>query len=288
MGDLTNWMAGDLSPRTRVLTALAPAIIVSIYFLGAFAIYNVLLAFGRISHRYDADVARGQGRGQVRLAGSRLRLYFFWVMDPFWKLLLKSGVSANTVTALAAALGVGAGVAAAAGRFAVAGWLFMFSGTLDALDGRLARARNEVSPAGAAVDSILDRYIDSIMLVGLGFYYRNSWVVVPVLLCLMGTSIVPYVRAKSEALGFPMRDGLMQRAERILYLGGAVALSPILEAILFPHDRHPVHWLAVAGIVFLCVTSNVTSVTRFVGLVRTINAGAPRDAAVGRDENRAA
>ena len=288
MGDLTNWIAGDLSPRARVLTALLPAIIVSVYFLSAYALYNVLLLLGRISHRYDTDVARGQGRGQVRLVGRNLRLYFFWVVDPFWKLLLKSGVSANTVTATAAAMGIGAGAAAAAGRFAVAGWLFMLSGTLDALDGRLARARNEVSPAGAAVDSILDRYIDSLMLVGLGVYYMNSWVIIPVMLALMGTAIVPYVRAKSEALGFPMRDGLMQRAERILYLGSAVALSPILEAIVFPHDRHPVHWLAVAGIVFLCVTSNVTGVARFVGLVRTINASAPRDAAVGRDENRAA
>lgn len=287
MGDLTQWMAGDLSPRARVLTALAPAIIVSAYFIGAYGYYNLLLLLKRAPHQYDNDVARGAGRGQVRLVGSHLRLYFFWVIEPFWKLLLKSGVSANTVTGVAAALGVGAGFAAAAGRFAVAGWLFMFSGTLDALDGRLARARNEVSPAGEAVDSILDRYIDSLMLVGLGYYYRASWVVVPVMLALMGTAIVPYVRAKSEALGFQMRDGLMQRAERILYLGGAVALSPILEAILFPHDRHPVHYLAVAGIVFLCVTSNVTGVARFVGLVRQLNSGAPR-ATTARDENRAA
>jgi phosphatidylglycerophosphate synthase len=288
MGDLTHWIAGDLTPRARVLTALAPAIIVSAFFVGAYVYYNVLLLLKRMPHQFDNDVARGAGRGQVRLVGSHLRLYFFWVIEPFWKLLLKSGVSANTVTGLAAALGVGAGLAAAGGRFAVAGWLFMLSGTLDALDGRLARARNEVSPAGEAVDSILDRYIDSIMLVGLGAYYYDSWVVIPVMLALMGTAIVPYVRAKSEALGFPMRDGLMQRAERILYLGASVALSPILEAILFPHDRHPVHYLAVGGILFLCVTSNVTAVARFVGLVRSLNSGAPRKTTTARDETRAA
>ena len=289
MGDLTNWIAGDLSPRARVLGALLPAIVVSGYFIGAYFIYLGSVLLKRRPQGFETDVARGgQEQGHVRLVGHNLRRYFFWVMNPLWKVLLASGISANAVTGMAAALGVAAAVAAAYGRFAVAGWLFMFSGTLDALDGRLARARNEVSPAGAAVDSILDRYIDSFMLVGLGIYYRNSWVSVAVLLALVGTLIVPYVRAKSEALGFPVRDGLMQRAERILYLGGAVALSPILEAIFWPHDPRPVHWLAVAGIVFLCVTSNVTGVSRFVSLVRSINESVRPASPLGRDENRAA
>ena len=82
--------------------------------------------------------------------------------------------------------------------------------------------------------------------------------------------MVPYVRAKSEALGFPVRDGLMQRTERVMYLGSTVALAPIFEAIAFPHDPHPTHWLAVAGIVFLCLTSNATAISRFVRLVRAM------------------
>jgi phosphatidylglycerophosphate synthase len=186
--------------------------------------------------------------------------------------MLASRLRANDVTALAAALGVGAALFAALGRFALAGWLFMFSGILDTMDGRLARARGEVSPAGAALDSIIDRYTDALMLVGLGVWFRHSWVLVAVLMALVGTSAVPYVRAKAEALGFPVRDGLMQRTERILYLGASVALAPVVDALAPPAGTRPPHLLAAAGVVFLAVTSNATAISRFRRLLRAIGA----------------
>ena len=284
MGELADLFFGELTPRARVFTALAPAILVCAYFLAGYAAYIVRILIWGVPREFEQDV-----RGRSRLVGSHLRFYFFWVIDPLWRLLLATGISANTVTATAAMMGVGAAVAAAMGRFALAGWLFMFAGILDIMDGRLARARQEVSPAGAAIDSILDRYTDSLMLVGLGFYYRETWVVVAVFLALVGTSVVPYVRAKGEALGFPVRDGLMQRPERIVYLGSSVALAPIFEALVFPHDRHPMHWLAVAGIVFLCITSNATAVSRFVRLVRAMTAaGTPGPTPLEQNKDRAA
>jgi phosphatidylglycerophosphate synthase len=288
MNELISWITGDMGPRARVVTALLPAIVVSAYFLLGYVAYNVRCLVWGVPREYEKDA-----RGRTALVGYHLRVYFFWVINPLWRVLLASGLSANAVTGLAATLGVGAAIAAAFGRFALAGWLFIFSGILDAMDGRLARARNQVSPTGAAIDSILDRYIDSLMLVGLGLYYRNTWVVVAVFLALVGTSVVPYVRAKSEALGFPIRDGLMQRTERIMYLGSAVALSPIFEALFFPDDRRPMHWLAVAGIVFLSVTSNATALSRFRRLVLAIAAGhgaapAPTPSSMGRKSDRAA
>jgi phosphatidylglycerophosphate synthase len=283
MGELASWILGDLTPQARVLTALAPVLLVSAYFLTGYAAYLLRTLIWGVPLEYEKEL-----RGRTALVGSHLRFAFFWVMNPLWRLLLATGISANTVTAIAALMGVGAAGAAAMGRFGLAGWLFIFAGILDIMDGRLARARQEVSPAGAAIDSILDRYTDSFMLVGLGFYYRETWVVVPVFLALVGTSVVPYVRAKSEALGFPVRDGLMQRPERIAYLGTSVALSPIFEAIVFPLDRRPMHWLAVAGIVFLCVTSNATAVSRFVKLVRAITAAGSGPAPLEHNKDRAA
>jgi phosphatidylglycerophosphate synthase len=284
MGELADLFFGELTPRARVFTALAPAILVCAYFLAGYAAYIVRILIWGVPREFEGDV-----RGRSKLVGSHLRFYFFWVINPLWRLLLATGISANTVTATAALMGVGAAAAAAMGRFALAGWLFMFAGILDIMDGRLARARQEVSPAGAAIDSILDRYTDSLMLVGLGFYYRETWVVVAVFLALVGTSVVPYVRAKGEALGFPVRDGLMQRPERIVYLGSSVALAPIFEALVFPHDRHPMHWLAVAGIVFLCITSNATAVSRFIRLVRAMTAaGTPGPTPLEQNKDRAA
>ena len=286
MSEFESWLLGDMTPRARVLTALLPAMVVSAYFLIGYLAYNVRCLIWGVPRNYEKDA---NSRGRTALVGYHLRFYFFWVMNPLWRFLLASGLSANAVTGIAAGMGFGAAVAAAFGRFALAGWLFIFAGILDAMDGRLARARNQVSPAGAAIDSILDRYTDSLMLVGLGIYYRASWVMLPLLLALVGTSVVPYVRAKSEALGFPVRGGLMQRTERIMYLGSTVAVSPIFEAIAFPHDRHPMHWLAVAGIVFLAVTSNATGISRFVSLVRAMGATrTPGPGALGHEKDRAA
>ncbi len=273
-----DFLVGDLSPRARVLTALLPAIIGSVYIFGSYGVFLIRCAVRGMPTQWEKDA-----RGHTALVGPHMRCFFFWAFDPLWRLLLRSGISANTVTAAAAALGVGAAVAASTGRFALAGWSFLFAGILDAMDGRLARARNQVSPAGAAIDSILDRYTDALMLVGLGVYYRDSWVVAPVLLALVGCSLVPYVRAKSEALGHPIRDGLMQRTERLLYLGASVALSPIFEAVVFPNETRPRHWLAIAGIVFLALTSNVTALSRFASLVRGLTAASQHGARVVTD-----
>lgn len=289
MGDVGSWLVGDLSPRGRVLAALAPALVVSAYFIGGYMAFLIRCAIAGVPREWERDATRGV----TALVGVHLRVYFYWVINPLWRLILASGVTPNTLTGVAAGLGVGAAGAAAFGRFALAGWLFLFSGILDSMDGRLARARNQVSPTGAAIDSILDRYTDSLMLVGLGYYYRESWVLVFVLLAFVGTSLVPYVRAKSEALGYPVREGLMQRTERLLYLGGAVALAPIFEALTVPHEPRPMHWLAVAGIVFLALTSNATALQRFRALLRSITAGAATSPAgpapsLDRDRNTAA
>jgi phosphatidylglycerophosphate synthase len=265
MLDLQSFIAGDLSPRARVLTALLPAIIASAYFIGGLVAFIFRTLIWGLPEKY-----RGDARGRTILVGSYLRLYFFWIINPLWRLVLASGVSANQLTALAGVLGLGAAIAVGFGRFALGGWLFLISGVLDALDGRLARAHNESSAAGAALDSILDRYIDSLMLVGLGFYYRDGYAVLPVTLALMGTLLVPYVRAKGESLGVPITTGLMQRTERMLYLGGSVALSPIFEALVFPTDKRPEHWLGLVSIGLLAVTTNATAISRFVYLMRAM------------------
>jgi phosphatidylglycerophosphate synthase len=260
------WVAGNLPPHTRVLAALLPAMVVMTYFLGGYALYALRCAIW--GERHDRE---SESRGRSIFMGYHLRNYFAWVTRPIFKLVLATGLPPIAVTTFAAVLGIAAGAAIAAGRFAIGGWLFLFSGILDTMDGRLARLRNEVSPAGAAVDSVLDRYVDAVMLIGLGWYYRESWVLLLVMFAMLGTSVVPYIRAKGEGMGVAIKDGAMQRAERMLYLGGSVAVSPIFEALLFPFDRHPNHYVAIGGICFLAVTSNLTAVNRFRHLVGALS-----------------
>ncbi|MBJ6760330.1 GtrA family protein [Myxococcaceae bacterium JPH2] len=274
--NLLAWLTGDLSPSARIWSALAPALLACCYFLGGLVLFCVRCAFKGIPR--DAETLT---RGKTVLVGFFLRHYFFWVIQPLWQLLLRSGLPANALSMLSGLLGVSSGVAVAAGRFALGGWLFLMAGILDVMDGRIARTRKEANPAGAALDSVLDRYVDSAMLMGLAWYYRDTWVLLPALVAFLGSSLVPYVRARGEGLGVSVRDGAMQRLERVLFLGVGTALSPILEAIFWPEHKHPMHWLAVAGLVFVAVMSNVTALSRFRKLVEALAPKKPQAARSG-------
>lgn len=262
---LMAWIMGDLSPSARIWTALGPALLASAYFILGLLAFCVRVAIKGVPQ--DEETLK---RGSTVLVGMFLRHYFFWVTQPLWKIIYRSGLPANALSMLSGLLGVSSGVAVAAGRFTLGGWLFLASGILDVMDGRIARIRKEANPAGAALDSVLDRYVDSAMLMGLAWYYRDNWVLLPVLAAFLGTSLVPYVRARGEGLGINIRGGAMQRLERVLFLGVGVALAPIFEAIWFPEQKHPMHWLAVVGLVFVAIMSNVTALSRFRALVNAL------------------
>jgi phosphatidylglycerophosphate synthase len=243
---------------------LAPAAAIALYFIVAMIAFTVRTAIWGLSHDKDIEAS-----GRSILIGVYLRNYFSWVIRPLWLVVNASGISPNGVTVLATVCGVGSGVAFAAGHFALGGWLFILSGILDTLDGKLARVHNRVTRAGAAFDSLLDRYADGAVLVGLAVYFRNSWVLIPALAALFGTSMVPYVRAKAESFGVTMKEGLMQRPERVFTLGIATMMSPFVEASL-PASGHPTQRLAAIGLVLLAVTSNTTAIGRIGRLLTAL------------------
>lgn len=265
METLAQYLSGQLSSTARIWTALAPALVLMAYFLGGLAIYTLRVA---VRGRYhDSEI---EGRGSSVLAGMWLRLYFAWVMQPLWRVVVRSGIPATAVTTLSVLLGIASGVAAGSGRFALAGWLYIASGICDFLDGRIARATQTTTRAGAALDSVLDRYSDSAVLMGLGWYYRDSWVLLVVLFALVGSALVPYIRARGEGVGVSIKIGIMQRAERIIYLGIAVALSPIVEVFLAPDDPRPPHRMAIAALVLLAVSTQLTAVQRLMYLLAAL------------------
>lgn len=266
-----DWLNGNLSTVARIWTAAAPALFLIAYAvvgLGAYVVRNrVWGAF----HDEEMD-----SRGLGGLTTARARHFFAWLMRPLWRGLAAAEVPPNAITTLSLGLAAGAGVALAAGRFALGGWLYVAAGALDFLDGRVARATGRASSGGAALDSVLDRYCESAVLIGLAWYYRQGWVLFACLLALTGSLFVPYVRARGEALGAKLKEvGFMQRPERIVVLGGAVALSPILEAVRAPGEPHPPHWLAIAGLVVIALTSHATALQRLSFLVRWFSDGPP-------------
>ena len=263
---LFDLVAGNLSTDMRIWTALAPAIVLAAYFILGIPAYALRSAL-RGPHR-DIEIETRKDRG---ILGISVRRYFSWLMQPLWWSIRKTGIPANAITTLSMLLSAASGVSLAGGRFALGGWLYIFAGILDFVDGRLARAQGKSSPSGAALDSILDRYSDTVVLVGLAWYYRETWVLLAVLAALGGSLLTSYVRARGEGLGIEIKNGIFQRPERITCLGAGVALSPILAAIRVPTDTQPMHWLAVGGIVLLAISSQITAASRFSFLLRALD-----------------
>ena len=153
-------------------------------------------------------------------------------------------------------------MALGAGHFALGGWLYFLTGILDILDGRVARATGRVSAGGAYFDSVIDRYAELVVFGGLAYFYRASWSLFVVLAASLGSVMVSYARARGEALGVDVKVGTMQRPERVFYLGLAMVVAPIGEALL---GHGPLPPQALGGrrcLSWLAVSTNLTAATR--------------------------
>lgn len=170
------------------------------------------------------------------------------VSDPVARMLLGARVRPNQLTVLGLCCSGLATVAFAADRPRWGGVLLSLAGVLDILDGALARVSGQVSPFGAFLDSVLDRYSDILVLGGIIFLFmgKNRLLdVVAALAALVGTVMVSYTRARAESVGVDCRVGFMERGERLLALI-AGALADLLV---------PAVWVVAVG-------ANVTAIHR--------------------------
>jgi len=151
--------------------------------------------------------------------------------------LALSRIHPNVLTFIGLLINVGAAALLAVGQFRWAGAVIIGAGLFDMVDGRVARETNRVTRFGGFFDSVLDRYSDLGLLIGLLVWYgsigRFSYVVltaVAMIACVM----VSYVRARAEN-SIPMcKVGFMERPERVvLVIIGALfdRMAPVLWVI---------------------------------------------------------
>lgn len=164
----------------------------------------------------DPDVAR---RPTTAMLGAWVRNWMVWVLGPFERGLVRSGLTPDALNFLGAVAGIAAGAAFAGGALELAAWLLAVGGISDILDGRVARARGIASRYGAFLDSTLDRFAETGTFVGVAWYFAGSrWMTAATVLAISGSLLVSYTRARGETLGAPFSGGLMQRAERVVLL----------------------------------------------------------------------
>jgi CDP-diacylglycerol--glycerol-3-phosphate 3-phosphatidyltransferase len=164
--------------------------------------------------------------------------------------LALSRINPNVLTFFGLLVNIGAAYFLAVGRFRTAGLVIIFAGLFDMVDGRVARATNQVTRFGGFFDSVLDRYSDLALLMGLLVYYgtlnRPLYVVLTAIV-MTASVMISYARSRAENIIPTCKVGFLERPERVVLL--------ILGALF---DRMaPVLWV-------IAVLGNITVIHRMV------------------------
>jgi CDP-diacylglycerol--glycerol-3-phosphate 3-phosphatidyltransferase len=120
------------------------------------------------------------------------------------------------------------------GHFFAGGLVLIFANVFDMLDGRVARMQGRVTRFGAFFDSVIDRYSDLIVFVGIMVYYARDTAAHSTLyvaltgIVLIGSVMVSYSRARAEGLDIACKVGFLERPERVvlLIIGSLTEVSP--------------------------------------------------------------
>ncbi|WP_220193761.1 CDP-alcohol phosphatidyltransferase family protein [Ktedonospora formicarum] len=173
------------------------------------------------------------------------------------------------LTGIGLLLSIITAIVIAQGFLMIGGWLVLFAGIFDMFDGAMARIRNSATTFGAFLDSTIDRYSESIILLGfLAYALQNpgmrdmfwpfaneqSWLITLIFVSAVGSLMVSYTKARAEGLGIECKVGLLARPERVILL----ALGLLTNT-------------GIWALVLLAVLSNVTAVERMLAVRRSVS-----------------
>lgn len=192
----------------------------------------------------------------------RFRSFFTAVFRPIADLLLRMGVSPNTVT-LVGTLGVCGG---ALGFFPRGELLigvlvvtaFVFS---DLIDGYMARSSGQTSVWGSFLDSTLDRIGDAAVFGGLTLWFAwggdDKVLACVAMWCLVMGAVTSYARAKAESLGMQAKGGIAERSDRLVLILVMTGLSDIFDLEIL-----------LAGALWLLAAASAVTVVQRMIMVR--------------------
>ena len=157
------------------------------------------------------------------------------------------GISPNLLTLVGFLITLLAAWFLAQGRFFDAGIVIIFSGIFDMLDGRVARVTQSETPFGAFFDSVLDRYSDMALFLGLLIHYARAEQMTYLVLSgivMIGAVMTSYTRARAESLIERCKVGFMERPERmVLIIIGALSgkMAPVLWVMAVMSNLTVIH-----------------------------------------------
>jgi CDP-diacylglycerol--glycerol-3-phosphate 3-phosphatidyltransferase len=208
-------------------------------------------------------------------------------INPFINLLVKWKISPNTITTIGLLINaIATGILIYGGEFgerdnhSYVGWagvVILIAGLFDMIDGRLARVGKMSTPFGALYDSVLDRYSELIMFLGICWYLvAQSYFFSSLFafIALIGSVMVSYIRARAESLGVKPDIGLMQRPERVIIIGISAIVCGIFSSAIGGNVKLQASWLPIPffetisiftiPILIMAVLTNVTAINRLL------------------------
>ncbi|WP_224994615.1 CDP-alcohol phosphatidyltransferase family protein [Cesiribacter sp. SM1] len=217
-----------------------------------------------------------------------LQQLIYKVINPFVLVLIRIGVTPNAVTTVGLILNIGVaaifivgGETSNRGELEYVGWagaLVLFAGIFDMLDGQVARLGKGASTYGALFDSVLDRYSELIMFMGICYYLIAHHYLLSSLfafVALIGSMMVSYTRARAEGLGIETKGGLMQRPERVVLIGISAISCGVVASVIggdyklflpgLPYHVFETMTVFTFPISIMAVLTNVTAYNRLVG-----------------------
>jgi len=160
-----------------------------------------------------------------------------WLLDRVVGGLAATGIHPNALTSVGLAVNIWAGVLLAADRFLAAAVAIFLAGLVDLTDGKVARRQGRTTTFGAFYDSMIGRYSDMVLYMGLIIHFAiigRFFYVVLTAVAMMSSFMVSYSQARAESLIPSCRVGFMERPERMaLLIVGAVfhRMAPVLWVI---------------------------------------------------------
>jgi phosphatidylglycerophosphate synthase len=172
------------------------------------------------------------------------------VFDPVARLLLRMGARPNHMTVLGLGVSVAAAYVFAAGRLRWGAVLLAVAGLFDFFDGAVARLAGSDSDYGAFLDSVVDRYSDVAVLLGILVYYQqrsDTPGAVLTMATLAGTVMTSYTKARAQSIGVRCDVGVVERPERLIALIAGATFHLLTPAMAL-----------------LAVLTNVTALQRII------------------------
>ncbi len=225
----------------------------------------------------------------------KLQGYIYVIINPLVKGLIKIGFTPNLVTVTGLVLNIGVAIIFIKGAeqgnrgdLSYVGWagaLILFAGLFDMLDGQVARLGNMSSTFGALFDSVLDRYSELIMFLGICYYlvaHHYFFSSLAAFIALIGSMMVSYTRARSEGLGIPNKGGLMQRPERVILIAVAALACGITSHFIGGNYKYYVPGISfhifetmtvfTLPILVMAVLTNITAIKRLMDAKKALDA----------------